>query len=66
MTTRRVEYRGKTITVRSSRHALGWAWSYQIGAGPLHEFRDRLLDDEEVALAEALASAKHEIDRHVL
>ncbi|MET0013051.1 MAG: hypothetical protein ABW088_05305 [Sedimenticola sp.] len=59
------KYKGNHITVDLLERGNGWSWSYQINGGPLRSCNDRPLNDQEIALNEALLEAKMEVDRSV-
>jgi hypothetical protein len=63
MSTQRIIYSGREVVAEIHIVGSGFQWTYQIDDGPLREGRDRPLKHESIVLAEAISSAKREIDR---
>jgi hypothetical protein len=58
----KIDYKGRTISVETTKRGNGWTWAYQIDTGPLRQGRDRPLESEELMLKEAIREAQREID----
>ncbi|MEO6746200.1 MAG: hypothetical protein ABIN08_17105 [Caldimonas sp.] len=60
--TETMEYNGKQISVITVFEKDGWTWSFTIDSGPTRKSRYGPLRYQDLALAEALAAARAEID----